>query len=111
MDTNYFRLTVYLPAEDLSGIFDSNGMFEKLWQFSSAMIERGFKVLEASTDEKFLDVDMEKAESEPDKIFLRACANGKPEYITQELNGKIYSAVKVDDVVYIPDRDKLGDAV
>ena len=33
--TNYFRITAYHPEQDLSAIFDSNGYFEKLWQFSA----------------------------------------------------------------------------
>ena len=32
---NYFRITAYHPAKNVCAIFDSNGRFEKLWQFSS----------------------------------------------------------------------------
>lgn len=32
---NYFRITGYWPESDICFIIDSNGMFEKLWQFSS----------------------------------------------------------------------------
>lgn len=31
---NYFRITAYNPNEDVGMIVDSNGKFEKLWQFS-----------------------------------------------------------------------------
>ena len=43
-------------------------------------------------------------EENSEKIFLRANADGKPEYITQTVNGVTYKAVKVADKVYIPDR-------
>ena len=36
--TNYFRITGYYPEQDFCFIIDSNGMFEKLWQFSSYLI-------------------------------------------------------------------------
>ncbi len=45
--SNYFRITAYHPAENLSAIFDSNGYFEKLWQFSAYLIQKGFKIIEA----------------------------------------------------------------
>lgn len=32
---NYFRITAYSPAENIGMIVDSNGKFEKVWQFSS----------------------------------------------------------------------------
>ena len=43
---NYFRITAYHPTENLSVIMDSNGLFEKLWQFSSFMVSKGFKIIE-----------------------------------------------------------------
>ena len=41
--SNYFRITAYHPAENLSAIFDSNGYFEKLWQFFATMSSDEFK--------------------------------------------------------------------
>lgn len=101
---NYFRVTVYHPAEDISAIMDSNGMFEKLWQFSSYLIQKGFKVLEVSADDKFLDVNIERAEPNTDKFYLRAYSKGKPTEIPYELDGKRYAVIKVGDKVYIPDK-------
>lgn len=43
--SNYFRITAYHPEQDLSAIFDSNGCFEKLWQFSAYLIQKGFKII------------------------------------------------------------------
>ena len=58
---NYFRITAYHPQENLSAIIDCNGMFEKLWQFSSFIVKHGFKVLEAADDSKFDFGDLPKA--------------------------------------------------
>ena len=51
--TNYFRITVYHPVEDFSAIIDSYGMFDKLWQFSAYLVEKGFKIIAVGNDEQF----------------------------------------------------------
>ena len=106
MNTNYFRITAYHPAEDISVIFDSFGMYEKLWQFSSFMLQKGFQVIEVSSAEKFLDGNITKAEPLPDNLILRANHTGKPENVTHEHNGITYHAVQVEGKIYIPDREK-----
>lgn len=78
----------------------------KTVQFSSYIVSTGYKVLEVSTDEKFLDINLDKAEQNSDKFFLRSHSNGKPENISYELGGTTYIAVKVGDKIYIPDREK-----
>ena len=35
---NYFRITGYDEKDDFCFIIDSNGMFEKLWQFSAFLV-------------------------------------------------------------------------
>ncbi len=92
--TNYFRITAYHPEKNISVIMDSYGMFEKLWQFSSFMVQKGFKVLAVGNDETFDDGNIEKEiEYEPEKVILRACATGKPtiENGKVEVNGKFYT--------------------
>lgn len=106
MNTPYFRVTVYHQTENLSAIFDSNGYYEKLWQFSSYLLGRGFKIVEVSTDEKFLDVNINKAEADKEHILLRACVKGEPKKITYTLDGITYPAIQVSDKIYIPDREK-----
>ena len=101
--TNYFRITGYNPEKDFSFIMDSNGMFEKMWQFSSYIIQKGLKVLEVSSDEKFIDINIEKANVDTQHIILRANATGRPEYIYHEINGITYKAVKIANKIYIPD--------
>lgn len=92
---NYFRITAYHPKEDLSVIMDSNGMFEKLWQFSAFMVSKGFKIIEVGNEEKFDEGNMSKAERDTAHIILRACKSGQPDindnHITVE--GKSYSTV------------------
>ena len=76
---NYFRITAYHPTENLSVIMDSNGLFQKLWQFSSFMVSKGFKIIEVGDEDKFDDGDMPKAECDNVHVILRACKRGKPE--------------------------------
>ena len=101
--TKYFRITAYEPNKDFSIIMDTYGMFEKIWQFSADLIKRGLKILEVSSDEQFIDVNIDNlTEEEPDKFILRAFAQGKPEYLQQNINGVAYKAVKVGEKIYIP---------
>lgn len=102
---NYFRITGYWPENDICFIIDSNGMFEKLWQFSSFLIQKGIKVIEASKEELMLDVNIKKVEYDSNHIFLRANSKGKPEYIKQNLNKTIYKAIQVGDKIYIPNKN------
>lgn len=100
--TNYFRITGYYPEQDLCFIIDSNGMFEKLWQFSSYLIQKGLKVLEVNKLENIIDINIEPAERDSTHLFLRATTDGKPEYIDQTINGITHKAIKVANRLYIP---------
>ena len=64
MNNNYFRITAYYPKDNFSFIVDSNGTFEKLWQFSAYLISKGIKVIEASKQEQMLDINIEPAPQE-----------------------------------------------
>ena len=99
---NYFRITGYWPENNICFIIDSNGMFEKLWQFSSFLIQKGIKVIEASKEEQMLDVNIKKVEYDSNHIFLRANSKGKPEYREETINNISYKAIKVADKIYIP---------
>ena len=103
--TNYFRITAYYPEDNFSLIIDSYGFFEKLWQFSSYLIQKGFKIIEVSNDEKFLDVNITKAQENNETLILRAIADEEPEYIQHQMNGYIYKAIRIGDKIYIPDKD------
>lgn len=107
---NYYRITGYCEEKDFCFILDCYGMYEKLWQFSSMLVQKGLKVLEVGNDTKFIDTIGEsrlaRVEPNTEKILLRANNKGKPEYTTQTVNGVAYKAVKVADKVYIPDRSQ-----
>ena len=106
MNNNYFRITAYYPEDNFSFIVDSNGKFEKLWQFSAYLISKGIKVIEASKQEQMLDINIEPAQQDNEHIILRANADDKPENITYEIDGITYKAVKVGDKIYIPDKEQ-----
>ena len=75
---NYFRITTYNPATDVSAILDSNGRFEKLWQFSSYLIHKGYHVLYVHSAEEFDEGNLPRIQEPSDKIIVRACDKGKP---------------------------------
>ena len=56
-NNQYFRITAYYPQDNFSFIIDSNGIFEKLWQFSSYLIQKGIKVIEVSKLEDIIDIN------------------------------------------------------
>ncbi len=92
---NYFRITAYHPAKNICAVFDSNGRFEKLWQFSAFLIGKGFKIIEVGADDKFDYGDFDRAPAEKDKIILRACAKGQPKIggNAVEVHGKYYKVL------------------
>ena len=73
---NYFRITAYHPVEDISVILDSNGKFEKLWEFSAHLLQKGFKIIEASKEEGFEEGNVPKHSLSP-HILLRAIQRGR----------------------------------
>lgn len=84
--SNYFRITAYHPDEYISVIMDSNGKFEKLWQFSACLVAKGFKIIEASNESAFEYGDLAKADEDKENIMIRAYASGEPKI--QVLNNK-----------------------
>lgn len=74
---NYFRITAYHPTENISVIMDSYGKFEKLWQFSAYMVNKGFKIIAVGGEDKFEFGNMPKVEYNIEKVYLRAYENGQ----------------------------------
>ena len=56
MFTNYYRIAAYHPKEDFSIIVDSNGRYEKLWQFSAELMSKGFKIIEVGNKDNLVEV-------------------------------------------------------
>ena len=102
---NNFRITGYCKDNDFSFIVDSNGKFEKLWQFSSYLVQKGIEIVEVSKAENILDVNITPAQQDNINLILRATADGRPEYIDQYVNGTNYKAIKVGDKIYIPNKE------
>ena len=101
---NYFRITGYNEKDNYCFIVDSNGMFKKLWQFSAFLVQKELKIIEVSKLENVIDINIKKAEIDNEHIILRAIADGKPEYIEQNINSTIYKSIKVADKIYIPSK-------
>ena len=91
---NYFRITAYHPAENVCAVFDSNGRFEKLWQFSAFLVQKGFKIVEVGSDDKFHEGNIPKVQ-EDTSLILRACAKGEPkkDRTAIEIHGKHYEVI------------------
>ena len=95
--SNYYRITGYYPKENVCFIADCNGKFEKLWQFSSYLVNKGVKILEVGDTNKFTDGNIGFAEADRENIIIRACAKGQPIYNdgTVNINGKSYTPKKL----------------
>jgi len=97
--TNYFRITAYYPKANVGFILDSYGKFEKLWQFSSALVYKGCKILEVGREENFAVAIFPKAAPDEDNLILRACAKGQP----TKSDGKI----QINGRFYFPEQEEL----
>ena len=106
--TNYFRITGYLPDRNVSFVMDSYGAYEKLWQFSSELLRKGCKILFVGNSEPFSDGTISKLSEVSKKPALRAIVSGTPAEETYTVNGNSYSAIRIEDKVYIPDITKLS---
>ena len=51
----YYRITGYYPEKNVSFIADSNGKFEKLWQFSAYLKSKGCDIITVSRQENMID--------------------------------------------------------
>ena len=89
---NYFRITAYHPEENVSVIMDAYGMFEKLWQFSSFMVQKGFKIIAVSDDKSFACGTLAKVDEDTEHILLRACDIGRPTISKSfiDVRGQVY---------------------
>ncbi len=102
--SNYFRITAYHKDLDACCIIDSNGMFEKQFQFTYYLYERGFEIVEVGDADKFMDVNIKKTDVNTEKMILRAFMHGRPVETTATVRGVTYRAIMVEDKVYIPNR-------
>lgn len=101
MNNKYYRITGYCPENDFSFIVDSNGMFEKLWEFSAFLVSKGLDIIEVARLENIIDINIDQVKEDKEHILLRANADGKPEYVNHTISGITYRAIKVADKLYI----------
>ena len=101
MCINHFRITAYNKEKDYSIIIESKGMFEKLWQFSSYLVNKGLEILEVGHVRDQISVNLTKSDIYGAKMILKAIASGRPEYDTQILDGKTRKVIKVNDKIYM----------
>ena len=107
--SKYFRITGYAPQADLGFIMDCYGMHEELWEFSSAMVKRGFKILAVGDSDKFLEGNIRMMkEKDTENYVCRAYQQGMPTKTTYTIDGVTYEAYKVDDKTYVPNRAVLA---
>ena len=100
--SNYYRITGYYSRGDCSFIADSYGKFEKLWQFSSYLVDKGIKILEVSRYEDGKDLNIGTIDEHKDEFFLRAVQKGQPTYKEREINGIAHKIVDINGKCYIP---------
>ena len=95
--SNYFRITGYYPKEDVCFIADSNGLYQEIWQFSSALLSKGIKIIAVSDETKFKDGNITRADQDTVNVIIRACAIGRPDIAngTIEINGKFYTPARI----------------
>ena len=79
--SNYYRITAYNPQKDYSFIADSNGKFEEIWQFSSCLVNKGYKIIAVSNENKFIPGNIPKVAEDKEHIIIRACEKGMPKII------------------------------
>lgn len=97
---NYFRITAYHPKKDISVILDSNGMFEKLWQFSSYLVQKGFKILEVGISENLVEGTFPVVSETSKRILLRGINKGKPEIQEMTYQERPCKTITLYDKVY-----------
>ncbi|MCM1368198.1 MAG: hypothetical protein NC184_05280 [Roseburia sp.] len=104
MANNHYRVTAYHPTEDVTVLIDSFGVYDKLWQLSSMLVMKGFKILEVSDSTKFVEVNIPNIEPNNKQLYLRACMVGRPDEFIQDIDGRRVKVVQVENRMYIPDK-------
>lgn len=70
----YFRVKAHHPKENLTVVVDSYGKYDEIWQLSSFLIKKGFRILQVWDDGKITDVDFPKVNTiNKTHIYVRSC--------------------------------------
>ena len=81
---NYFRITGYCESEDFCFILACHGCYEKLWQFSSFLVQKGLKVLEVSSADKFLDGNIPAHPRTPKNYYSAPTPKASPNTLRKQ---------------------------
>lgn len=103
-NNNHFRVTAYHPVEDITVLIDSCGVYAEIWELSSMLVIKGFKIIEVSDSTKFVDVTVPTVEPNKDRLYLRACMVGSPDIFLQTVDNRRVKVVQVENRMYIPDK-------
>ena len=96
MNNNYFRITAYYPAEDISCIMDTYGKYDEIWQFSAYLVKLNFKIIDVAGTGQFEYGNIPLIKGKSDQFILRACAKGKVEKVDGiiNVNGRYYKTYR-----------------
>ena len=91
---NYFRITAYNPALDISFIIDSVNQYDEIWEFSADLVAKKCKILEVSESSQFDNGNILIPSANGDNYILRACMKGKVEKENGiiNINGRFYTS-------------------
>ena len=102
MKNEYYRITARNASEELSIIADSYGKFEKLWEFSAYLVERGFRIIAVDREQFFIDGTMPKADAPRDKLMIRTVSKDEPRrFPGTGYEDKTGIMVQLGDAVYL----------
>ena len=102
MKTEYYRITAYHAPEGLSIIADSYGKFEKLWEFSAYLVERGFRIIAVDREQFFIDGTMPKVDAPSKKLMIRAVGKDEPNtFPNTGYEDKAGTMVQLGDAIYL----------
>ena len=96
MSNNYFRITAYYPAEDISCIMDTYGKYDEIWLFSAYLVKLKFKIIDVAGQGQFDYGNIPPVKEKSDQFILRACAKGKVEKVDGviNINGRYYKTYR-----------------
>ena len=96
MNNNYFRITAYYPAENISCIMDTFGKYDEIWEFSAYLVKLKFKIIDVAQTGQFEYGNIPLVKEPSDKFILRACMKGKVEKTDGiiNINGRYYKTYR-----------------
>ena len=95
-----------LCGKNVSLIADSNGKFDKLWQFSAYLVAKGCKINAVSNIDDCIPCKIKPIPFNAEQFVIRTCYMGTPTETHQSIDGVSYKAIRVKDMLYVPNKDE-----